>query len=264
MPDNLLQDELHQAREQVRLQPSDDKLRVHLFQLESQAGRWGKAREQLQVAAELNTNHQLLAQAYGFTLQAEAIRSDVFKGERVPTILGPQRAWLDYLLRGLKEASQGHSLAATELRAQAFDMAPAISGHLDGTPFEWIADADSRLGPVLEVYSQGDYCWLPFESIVEMKVEAPVDLRDLVWLPTQLKLEGEGYRAVMLPVRYPLCAEHNLKEHLQSRLSSWTACSDDDWIGHGVRVLTTDVKEVSILDVRHIRLDHKRAAEENL
>ena len=33
---------------------------------------------------------------------------------------------------------------------------------MDGHGFEWIADADSRLGPLLEVILEGKYYWAPF------------------------------------------------------------------------------------------------------
>src|SRR5690606_40769521 len=60
----------------------------------------------------------------------------------------------------------------------AFEAAPASAGMLDGKPFEWIADADMRLGPVIEAIINGKYFWLPFASVARLDLEAPADLRD--------------------------------------------------------------------------------------
>ena len=45
------------------------------------------------------------------------------------------------------------------------DDAPTAAGTVNGRRFEWIADADSRLGPMLEVIINGRYGWLPMASI---------------------------------------------------------------------------------------------------
>ena len=68
-------------------------------------------------------------------------------------------------------------------RARAFDAAPAVSGDIDGQPFEWIADADMRLGPMLEAVVNGRYFWMPFSAIARAVFEPPADLRDAVWTP---------------------------------------------------------------------------------
>ncbi|MPM83398.1 hypothetical protein SDC9_130462 [bioreactor metagenome] len=110
---------------------------------------------------------------------------------------------------------------------------------------------------MLEVFVNGDYYWLPFESIVEIKLETPADLRDLVWLPAHIKLVNEGMHPMLLPARYPLVEGVAEDGHLRSRLTSWTETAEGDYIGHGVKVFTTNSREMSLLDVRQIRLDSK-------
>ncbi|KAB2859961.1 MAG: GTP-binding protein, partial [Bauldia sp.] len=41
---------------------------------------------------------------------------------------------------------------------------------LNDAAFEWIADADSRLGPTLEVVINGRYGWLPFEHMAALAI----------------------------------------------------------------------------------------------
>ena len=49
---------------------------------------------------------------------------------------------------------------------------PSVSGKLDGQAFEWIADADSRLGPVLEACVNGRYYWVPLPRLSRVDVRS--------------------------------------------------------------------------------------------
>src|SRR6202043_684861 len=92
---------------------------------------------------------------------------------------------------------------ADAIRAEAFEAAPATVGSLNGTVFEWIADADTRLGPVLEVLLNGAYYWVPYERIRGIAIEPPADARDLVWLPAEFTWSNAGTAFGLIPTRYP-------------------------------------------------------------
>jgi len=242
----------------IRQAPGDDRLRVHLFQRCVQAGQWDKALAQLQIAAKLNRDHTVLAHAYRLALRAELLREDVFRGIRSPRILGQPLDWVGALVDALQADGQGDCARARELRAQALAAATPIPGCMDGQAFEWLADADPRIGPVLEVHVNGDYYWVPFEYVAQVALDAPTDLRDLVWIPARITLVNEGEHAVLLPARYPLLNADLVEDgHLQSRLTSWRRVGGDDvdnWQGLGVKVLATNADEASMLDVRDIQL----------
>ena len=72
-------------------------------------------------------------------------------------IFGEPEQWLALLIESLLVAGHGALERSEELRSRAFDAAPASAGVLDGTAFEWIADADMRLGPVCEAIINGRY-----------------------------------------------------------------------------------------------------------
>ncbi len=100
---------------------------------------------------------------------------------------------------GRGEAGAVRRAAAARLRGGA-EPRPAT---LNGQPFEWIADADSRLGPVLEAVINGRYYWVPFSRLPQVTLEAPEDLRDLVWMPAHLQFENGGESVALIPTRYP-------------------------------------------------------------
>ena len=193
---------LARLQEDIRAHPSDAKLRVFLFQLLCVLGQWERALNQLKVASELDPIALAMAQVYGEAVRCEAIRAQVFEGHKSPMVLGEPEQWLALLIESRLRAGRGETGQSEELRSRAFEDAPASSGAIDGRPFEWIADADSRLGPVLEAIINGRYYWVPFSRITKVSMEAPVDLRDLVWMPAHLDFDNGGESLALIPTRY--------------------------------------------------------------
>src|SRR5262245_11087520 len=153
---------LAQLQEQVRAKPADLKLRVFLFQLLCVLGHWDRALNQLNVASNLDPSAIAMAQMYGDAIRCEAIRADVFDSRKAPMFSGKPDQWRALPTVSLLDAGRAEPGRSHELRARAFEEAPATQGTIDGKPFEWIADADSRLGPVLEAVINGRYYWVPF------------------------------------------------------------------------------------------------------
>jgi len=246
---------LAELQNDVRRSPADAKLRIFLSQLLMVNGDWDRAVNQLKVAAELDAAALPMKHTYTAAIQCERLRAAVFAGEKSPLVLGDPPGWIALLLQGLTLGGQGRAREAHELRARALEDAPASSGAMNGTAFEWIADADSRLGPVLEVLLNGAYYWVPFERIRRIEFEKPADVRDLIWLPAQFTWSNDGQAMGLVPTRYPgseLSAEDPLKF---ARQTQWTDLGNEEYAGRGQRVLTTSGEELGLLDVREISLD---------
>jgi len=238
----------------VRDKPADAKARRFLFQLLSVLGDWKRADTQLQVLGEMDSESVMLARIFDPVLRCEAFRADVFTGGRTPIIFGEPPAWIGTLVQALEHFGRKEYKAAGELRAKAFEAAPASSGKLNGESFEWIADADERLGPVLEVILEGHYYWIPFCRIRKIFIEPATDLRDLVWIPAQFVWENGGQASGHIPTRYPgteRCADGLLK---LARKTEWEMAGEFN-IGFGQRVLATDGNEYPLLEIRTIELD---------
>jgi type VI secretion system protein ImpE len=156
------------------------------------------------------------------------------------------------LAQALQLQAQGHQAQAAQLRSRALEQAPASQGRLDGQGFEWIADADSRLGPVLEVVINGRYGWLPFEHLRRLSIEPVADLRDLVWIPAHLTFVNDADTVALIPVRYTGTTSGADSALLMSRKTEWLEIADDQYRGLGQRVLTTDGGDHALLDVREI------------
>lgn len=245
---------LRALTEEVRAKPADTKLRVFLAQLLCVVGQWERALNQLTVAAEMDALAVPMKQVYGEAIKCEGVRAEVFAGKRTPMVFGQPDEWLALLIESLLRAGRGDGEMADDLRRRAFDAAPASAGAIDGVAFDWLADGDMRLGPVLEAFVNARYYWIPFARIAEIRVEPPEDLRDCVWTPAHLQFENGGEALALIPTRYE-GSQGSADGDLQlARKTEWIESRPEFWTGLGQRVLTSSIGEHALMDIRHISL----------
>jgi type VI secretion system protein ImpE len=250
---------LARLTEAVRAKPADAALRIFLAQLLCVLGQWERAHTQLNVVADLDKLAIPMRETVGHAIRCELMRAQVFAGKRTPMVFGQPDEWLALLVESLLRKGQGDEALSQDLAARAFDAAPAVGGRIDGTPFEWIMDADSRLGPVLEACVNGNYYWVPFARLAKVTLEAPEDLRDCVWTPAQLTFANGGETVALVPTRYPGSQDSTDGLINLARKTEWVAIGPDRYAGLGQRVLATDAGEYDLMSVRVIELDEPPA-----
>jgi len=243
---------LQKLQEQIRARPSDAELRVFLFQLLCVMGQWERAQTQLQLAADLDAGALAMAQMYREAIRCEMLRSEVFAGRKSPVVFGEPAEWIALLVESLANAT--NTAHAQGLRERAFDAAPASAGSIDGQPFEWIADADMRLGPICEAIINGQYYWVPFERISRIDLEPPADLRDVVWMPALFQFANGGEAVGIIPTRYPGSQDSDDAQVCLARKTLWIEGPAEVFAGVGQRVLTTDAGEHALMDIRSIAI----------
>lgn len=255
-----LDEALAALQQAIRSNPADAKLRIFLFQLQSISGAWQKALTQLNVISDMDAETAILAKIFTPVLNLEALRAEVFAGRRSPLIFGEPPEWIGKLLQANQLIAQGNYAASSELREQAFEDAPSTPGKINGAPFEWIADADSRLGPVLEAFLDGKYYWIPFSRIQTIVIEAPTDLRDLVWLPAQFVWANGGQACGFIPTRYSGSESSPDSALRLSRKTEWKTPAEGIYLGVGQRLFATDQEDVPLLDARKIEFTPSQSA----
>ncbi|MDP3838537.1 MAG: type VI secretion system accessory protein TagJ [Methylococcales bacterium] len=236
----------------IRKNPANAKLRTFLFQLLCVQGDWDRALAQLNVAGDLDAANLAMVQTYREAIACEVLRKQIFQGSKTPLVFGQPSQWIALLQQALALNAQGQHQEAQTLREQAFELAPATSGTINGEAFEWIADADARLGPVLEAIVNGRYYWIPFQQIGQIHIEEPADLRDVVWMPAHFVWTNGGEAFGLIPTRYPN-SETSADDALRlARKTEWTALNDDTFIGLGQRLLSTNENDYALMDIREI------------
>lgn len=264
-PENMLKEgrldeALQGLTSQVRNNPADARCRVFLFQLLALLGQWERAQTQLKVSGELDVNNTLMAGAYAQALRGELARTQVLAGERMPSVIGEPEQWLALLLQALRLDAQGQHAQAAPLREQAFGQAPAVSGEINGEAFEWIADADPRFGPCLEMVVNGGYAWVPFARLKQLVFEAPSDLRDKIWAPVQVTWVNGGQAVGFVPCRYPGSERAADADLVLARRTDWEEPAEGLFLGVGQRMFATDAGDYPLLDVRTLVFHHDAAA----
>jgi type VI secretion system protein ImpE len=247
-----LDEALNTIQDVVREDPANPRPRIFLFQLLGVVGEWRRAGTQLRVLSEMDPDSMVLARIFEPVLLCESVRADVFAGQLTPSILGQPPQWLSHLVQALEHFGKGNFKAGDELRHKAFETAPVSEGTINGEPFDWIADSDERLGPVLEVILQGRYYWIPFCCIRQVIMEPATDLRDLVWAPARFVWANGEQASGHIPTRYS-GTEHSVDGSLKlARKTEWLE-QNGIHLGLGQRVFATDRNEYPLLEIRKIQ-----------
>lgn len=242
-------------QDNIRADAANPALRIFLFQLLSVRGDWKRAIAQLKLSAEMDDVATQMAQTYREGIICEVYREKVFSGEKDPLIFGEPEEWIALMVEAMKANVAGQPEQAADTRARAFDAAPTLSGRINGEAFEWIADADMRLGPLLEIVVNGRYFWMPFTSIAKAKFEDPIDLRDAVWTPAEIKLANGGDIVALIPTRYAGTVAEGSDAEKLARATQWKDVGADTYVGLGQRLLTTNLGDTALMDVRMLEMD---------
>jgi len=249
---------LKEVQQQVRSDPSDAKQRIFLFQLLSVMGDWDRALTQLNVVGDLDDSALAMVQAYREVLSCETLRSAVFSGRHSPVLFGEPQEWCALMTQALRLDADGQATAAAGMRQQALEGAPATGGQItlasneQPQPFDWLADADSRLGPIIEAYVDGRYVWIPVDRITTIDIEPPADLRDVAWMPVHFKWSTEGETVGLIPTRY-VGSEKSEDDLIRlARKTDWAEPCEGSCFGLGQRMIATDQDDYAMMDIRKI------------
>ena len=261
-----LSDALLRAEAAVRAKPQAPAARWLLFELLCVLGHWDRALKQLQVWAGLSKEFDSTAHVYRGLIRAERQRTDVFAGRTssaTVVVEGTNAAtWMTQLGHALRLAAAHHAVdvlgdAATDTleasdlaREAALSQVSDTSGRVDERAFAWIADSDSRLGPVCEVILVGAYRWIAFSDLASLVAAPPRSLLDLVWAQTDFVLRDGTPLKGYMPMRYPMSAGDR-DALLMGRETVWSEAGRTGVHARGQKMWMTDTGDISLLDLRH-------------
>jgi len=213
----------------VKSQPTNNPARFFLFELFLFSGELDRARKQLEVLRYDDPQHLAAIEQYRHAMDAELKRRAVFAGTEQPKGLTDGPAHVMQRFEALPFLARGEHAEAKRRFDEANAAVPALTGTLNGLPFEGLYDADERFGTVLEVFGSGGvYSWVPFENIESITMNAPAAPRDIILRPASLVLKDGIEGDVLLPGLYPGTWQ-SADEELQLGLAT-------DWHGDGGEV----------------------------
>jgi len=210
---------------ELRDNPSDAKRRTFLFELLSFSGEFDRALKQLDILAQAGPQAEMGTLIYRAAIQAELQRQEVFRSKNFPNT--------------------------------APDQAPAVTGTMNGKAFGSLEDADPRLGARLEVFAAGSYILVAFAHIANIRISPPKTLRDLLWIPADVRLgpemKGKDLGHVLLPALAPLSAVHSDESVRLGRQTVWVE-EEGETFPVGQKLLLVDGDEVPLLEVREVQM----------
>ena len=237
----------------IRAEPLVASHRLALAHLRLVQAEYPKALQQLQLACQLDAGLEPEAQLIRMLVRSEQVREAVFSGKVLPDLLVPASDWLESMIGAFRKSDEEAGAA----RRAALDSAPANKGcRGESSPFEWIADGDERLGPVIEVILGGVYYWIPFDMVESLEIPPPGRPVDLVWSPVDLKLRNYPARAAYMPSRYIMAAEERTDALLSCAETVWRESSGATWRGIGGRVWHVDGEPLGMFEAGRIRIEH--------
>jgi type VI secretion system protein ImpE len=274
-----LQEHLQQTEARIRREPTAPEHRWALVEVLCILGHWDRALSQLQAWAKWMPQSQAQAHWVRGLIRAEAQRTEVFSGDMAPAPVTDMPDWMRDLAKAMAHNARAENQEADVLRSQALAQAPQRAGvcvwqggkngeqTMQEQAYEWMADSDTRLGPVCEVMVAGAYRWLAFADVAHLSLQAPQCLLDLVWMPAKLQLHSDAGLTpaatgrvlhVFLPTRYPIAANasESSATHdalLMSRLTRWREVGETGVFAQGQKTWMSDGIDWPLLDVRELR-----------
>jgi type VI secretion system protein ImpE len=207
----------------LRSDPANVRARTFLFELLCFAGQYERAAKQLDIIADSSKEANLGALLYRSALHAERTRQELF---------------------------------GTVGEVGGSPPSSAVSGTLNGKPFTSLSDADPRIGARLEVFAAGQYTWVPFAQLAEVRIEEPKQLRDLLWAPARVRagplFKDFEFGEVLVPAVAPLSWRDDNWQVRLGREIAWQPLPNGEEVPLGPKMLQIDDELVPILEVREL------------
>ena len=257
LSENRLDEALAALQNQIKQDPNNVDYRLFLFQLLIQIGNFERAEKQLQLIAKLDSQLLPFVSLYQQLIAAESERVQVYTHASLPNFIGEPQSWLLTLHKLFKELQLGQLQNLSQLKELALELAPVVSGEINGQAFSWLTDTDDRLGPVFELLLNGQYYWLSQTQISTIKFHKPKDQSDAVWLPVELKLTS-GDEVTGFTVSRYFGSEKDTDDAVRlTKKTIWTDLTDGFIVPFGQKTFATDVDDYPLFEINEIRFFHQ-------
>jgi len=252
-----LADAIAAQNEFVKTHPADADARFELFVFLCFAGDLERAEKQLDVLGSRDQKLEHGSIVFRNLLASELERRRAYEGRGRPVLPPKTPAYLGQRPEALGRLCSGDVTGAQACVEHAIAGTGAVSGRIDGEPFEELCDYDDMLGSVIEVFAGGRYLWLPLEHLRVLELAEPETALDTLWVPARLEDATGDTASVHVPALYAGSQAH---PNARVRLGRETAWEERGalLIGRGQRVWVSTagdaLREHAVLSVRRIEL----------
>jgi type VI secretion system protein ImpE len=200
----LLREAIEAQSAAVKATPSDIRRRWVLAELLCFVGEWERADRALEVIVAQAPQQQAAVLAFQHLLRGEEVRRQVMNEGRAPEILGAERNGPRAALTALLCLREGKPEDAVHVLAE--DESPVAVGGTRNREqsFDGFRDLDDVYSPFVEMIAHGGrYLWVSVAALKLIEIEPLTTVRDLLWRPARLSVQGGPVGNVFLPTIYP-------------------------------------------------------------
>lgn len=245
-----LADAVAAAIEQVKANPADRGKRMFLAELLVFAGDLERADKQLDVLFQPDAADVLAVTLFRQLLRGETARREVFAQGRLPEFLAQPSDAIRMHLEALIRVREGKFAEASELLAKADEQRPIVTGTCDGAAFDDFRDLDDLVAPVLEVITaNGNYYWVPLNTIELLEFHKPERARDLYWRPAHLIVRDGPDGVVYVPSLYHGSHAAADEPTKLGRGTHWAGGESEPYRGQGLREFLIGDSAKSVLEI---------------
>jgi len=218
--------------EQVRNNPADRGKRMFLAELFVFAGDLERADKQLDMLFQPDAPDLMTVTLFRQLLRGETARREVFAQGRLP----------DFIAQPPEHVKQ-HLEAAIHLRENR----PAEAA------FDDFRDLDDLTAPVFEVITaNGNYYWVPIETVELVEFHKPERTRDLFWRPTHMIVNNGPDGVVYVSTLYPGSHASANEAMKLGRGTDWTGGDGTPYRGTGMREFLVGDAARAIMELTQI------------
>jgi type VI secretion system protein ImpE len=241
------------ALDEVRRAPTDSGKRRFLCELLCLTGDLGRADRQLDALATQSPEAGPVVALFKQLLRGEEARGQFFTDGRVPEFLGAPTPVLRLHLEASIHMREGRPDEALRLLSEAEEQRPHVGGTCDGRPFDDFRDLDELTAPLFEVLTgNGNYYWVPVESVESIEFAAPARPRDLLWQRAHMVVNGGPDGEVFLPALYAGYATEGDDQVRLGRRTEWRGGDGAPVRGAGQRIFLVGDEERPTLEIRSL------------
>jgi len=252
---NQLSAAVAELTQEVKSHPADSRLRTFLFEVLCFSGEFERAERQLDVIGHQNEKAGIGVEVYRNLIRAESARQKLFNNGLKPTFLVDPPEYVIHQLNAINYLREGNAVEAKACLARSQEGSPPLRCRINGNEFSGFRDSDDRTASIFEVFARDVYAWVPLGQIQKVTINGPKHLRDLLWVPAILEIEGRPPGDVFLPVLYAGSdGEADDKVRL-GRMTEWLDLGAGLVGGVGQKTFFVDDREVSILEIRELEFE---------
>ena len=238
------------AAEQVKKSPSDEQARTLFVELLCVQGDFERADTQLNALMTLKPDVALAAATWRQLIHAAQVRADVYQLKAKPEVIAEPTPGIKNALDILVALDEQDEQRLSTLVSAIDSEQPAQEFFINGNKPALLRDLDDITANIFEVLgTNGKYFWVDFSQIVEMTIDKPSRILDMLWRKANILLTNGTEGEVYIPAMYPLV---DSDAAALGRKTEWQQCFSL-YRGLGLRTWLYGEGEITINEIESIK-----------